>query len=381
MKKIYSSLALLFLTILAGKAQLIQASIGAGSIPNSVKIYIRSATAQPTTNISTLQFNIGIATAITPAPTTTVRSTSIAGVTWVVIPFTEGGYNNYSIQTAASPLVFNLPANTDYEVMEVAFTNGPITPQNVSLVTLPDGGTTGNGLFLCTGSYTSQGNNLYYTRSGVTVNNQFSYDQTGTTSGTATSTATIGGIPLPTKFLSFFATKSNDEAKLTWTVDNEEDNQYFDVEGSTDGRTFTALQRVNALRNGRASNTYSATDATISRYRVKTVYYRIKQVESSGTVLYSEVRQMNLSDKSFAATLYPNPVKTITKLVVDAPEAAKATIIIRDANGKTVKQMTLQLTRGINQQQIDATLFAAGDYNLTIVADKLNQTIKLTKSN
>jgi hypothetical protein len=191
----------------------------------------------------------------------------------------------------------------------------------------------------------------------------------------------ISGVALPTKFLSFFATKSNDEARLTWTVDNEQDNQYFDVEGSTDGRTFTTLQRVNALRNGRASNTYSATDATISRYRVKTVYYRIKQIESSGTILYSEVRQVNLSDKSFAATLYPNPVKTITKLVVDAPEAAKATIIIRDANGKTVKQMTLQLTRGINQQQIDATLFAAGDYNLTIMADKLNQTIKLTKSN
>jgi hypothetical protein len=191
----------------------------------------------------------------------------------------------------------------------------------------------------------------------------------------------ISGVLLPTKFLSFYATKSNDDTKLTWTVDNEENNNYFEVEGSTDGRTFRTVQRVNALRNGRFSNTYGTTDLNISRYNVKTVYYRIKQVEADGNVIYSEIRQVNLTDKNFSASLYPNPVKTITKLVVDAPEATKATILVRDASGKTVQQISIQLAKGINQHQIDATLFAAGDYNVTIVSDKLNQTIKLTKAN
>ncbi len=389
MKHIFITLLLLTI-LLDARTQVVRASIGPGSTANSIKIYIRPDISLPNINISTLQFNIGVSSSVTPVATATVRSTTSSFLTpanWIIsrgaVP--EGGFYNYSIYTAISPIPIVTISNTEMEVMEVAFSGGSVVPQNVALVCLPDGGSSTNGaaLFYCTSTLlNSNGSSLYYARTaGVVVNNQFSYSQDGSSSGTGTSTATISGIVLPTKFLSFIANKNDDNAKLTWTVDNEEDNAYFEVEASIDARTFNKIRKVDALRNGRSSNTYNTIDAQISRYSVPTVYYRIKQVEASGRITYTDVRQVNLDSKNFVAALYPNPVKTVTKLMIEAPEAAKATVIIRDAAGKAVKQLSLQLQKGTNQQNLDLASLAAGDYNLTIVSDKLNQTIKMTKSN
>lgn len=387
MKKISILFTLTVLSFCYCIGQTVRASIGIGSTPNSVKIYIRPDITLTGVNIGTLQFNLGISSLALPTATATVSSTTspfLAPSNWSVVRSTdpEGGYYHYSIFTIVSPITINTVANTEMEVMEIAFSDGSIIPQNVSLVCLPDGGNIQTGLFYFTSTVlNSDGSSLFYARnSNVLVTNLLSYTLSGLP-GVGISTATIAGVILPTKFLSFFATKSNDDAKLTWNVENEENNNYFEVEASVDGRSFKTVQRVNALRNGRSSNAYTTSDINIARYSTKTIYYRIKQVEADGHVVYSEVRQLNLTDKNFSASLYPNPVKTITKLVVDAPEATKATILVRDANGKTVQHQSVQLVKGINQQQIDATLFAAGDYSVTIMSDKLNQTIKMTKAN
>lgn len=363
-------------------AQKIWASLGPGSTSNSVKIYLKSATAISVTNISTLQFNIGIVSNITPVPNATIVSSSISGVTWSIEKALEGGYNNYMIQTANSPLSFAMITNTDFEVLEVSFSGGPLNPQNVSLVTLPGGGVgaaDGKALYYCSGIQWSAGNDLYYLRSGVTVVNNFSYNETTGATGTGTSLATLGNVILPTKFLSFLAVKKDDNAMLTWTVDNEEGNAYFDIQRSTDGRNFTDVLRVNAMHNGRSSNTYTTPDANISRLGSRTLYYRVRQVENTGTVIYSEVRQLNLDNKNFDIGIYPNPVANSSKLVIDAPEAGKAVITIRDISGKTVRQLSMDFVKGINQKNLDASMLAAGEYNVTVVSDKINQTVKMTK--
>ena len=168
---------------------------------------------------------------------------------------------------------------------------------------------------------------------------------------------------------------------LTWTVENEESNSYFDVQRSTDGRVFNDVIRVQALRNGRSSNTYTTPDVNISRIGSKVLYYRIKQVETSGEIVYSEVRQINLSTKNFTIGLYPNPVVSSTKLVIDAPEAGKAFVIVRDALGKTVQQINMEFVKGVNQKDLNATMLPAGEYNVSVVGASFTQTIKMTKTN
>jgi hypothetical protein len=201
MKKIYLVLLTAIIGISTGYAQLIQASLGLGTSANRYKIYLRSATAQTPSNISTLQFNVGVSDAISPKPTMTVVSTTLSGVNWDISEATEGGFHNYQLTNTAASISKDIPADTDVEILEVEFTGLPAA-SSVSLVTLPDGGPSITSLFYCTGSYTSDGSNLYYARPNVTVNNQFSYDETGASTGTATSTATYsaGGTSITDMF-------------------------------------------------------------------------------------------------------------------------------------------------------------------------------------
>lgn len=207
MKQSYFLLLLGTLAFCTANAQLMQASIGTGSAANRYKIYLKADATQTPSNISTLQFNIAVSDATTPKPTMTVFSSSLTGVStsaWTVSEATEGGYYNYQLTNSLSTIASNFTANTEVEALEVEFTGGPGS-LNAGLVTLPDGGASGISLFLCTGSYNSDGRavpGLYYARTGTVVNNQNSYDLVTPAPGVATSTAFLssGGTQITDMF-------------------------------------------------------------------------------------------------------------------------------------------------------------------------------------
>src|SRR5438094_967173 len=111
MKKIFV-IILLTAASFTGFGQTIKASIGIGSQPNRVKIYLMPDVTQPTGSFSTLQFNIGVdTTGLTVAPVLTVVS-SAWGLIWTVgTPYKEGAYWNYNIYTSTSPLPEAMVAN------------------------------------------------------------------------------------------------------------------------------------------------------------------------------------------------------------------------------------------------------------------------------
>jgi hypothetical protein len=184
----------------------------------------------------------------------------------------------------------------------------------------------------------------------------------------------------PVKFLSFYAQKSGDAAKLTWTVNDDANNKNFNVERSLDGHSYKVFTTVDALANGNAVNTYTTTDPVLSKQGSKNIYYRVQQVDKNGASVYSVIRLLNV-DNATPLALYPNPARTITRLVVDAPEATKAAIIVRDAAGRQVQLINTTLVKGINQKDINVSALPGGDYNVNLVSEKSSQSIKLTKIN
>ena len=188
-----------------------------------IKIYIKCNTTL-TTNISNLEFNIGVAdTDNIPKPTVVSSASSIA---WNISgPKAEGGYNNFYITSANSPFVYQLTANAEFQVIELEFSGHTILPKEVSLVTLPNGGSNGFAIFSSTGTPSSDGSNLYYKRPGTVVDNKFSYDLNNRQNlGTSTSTATLVLVQsvLPITLSSFTANISKDTAVLNWSVGNQD---------------------------------------------------------------------------------------------------------------------------------------------------------------
>ena len=207
---------------------------------------------------------------------------------------------------------------------------------------------------------------------------------TTTVTGTGASaiySLALSNVALPVKFLSFLALKSEDDAKLNWTVEGDDKNQFFEVERSLDGRTFRSFAKVNAVNNGRSVNTYELTDGRISGLGSQSVYYRIRQVDRDGNTTYSSIRNLNTTRRSTPVQLYPNPAKSTTKLVFDASNAGRGNVLVRDMQGKLVLQFNTQFIKGINQQDLNVSALASGDYNVTIAGEGFSHTLKLTKIN
>lgn len=342
--------------------------------------------ATQTASISTLQFNLGVRDSlITTAPTATVISHGFGAASWQITPaYSEGGYWNYNIYTATSPLTPSFTAGAEFEAMEIEFAGGVPATGRAGLVTLPDGGsTTANALFLCTGSIISNGqNNLYYTRAGVAVDNQNSYDPNFVQPGVGTSFATFPSQVLPVKFLNFTATKNNNTAILNWAVENEDANTAsYEILKSVNGVDFTSIKTLSPLNNGRTSNTYAFTVENLSSIRSSgLIYFRIKQVDKDGQVTYTDIKNVRLDGRGLAVNIYPNPVKNTANVTFDMEESAEVTIAVIDALGKQLSVKALKGVKGANITTVDMSKMAAGNYTLKLQTASETKTVSVVKA-
>lgn len=380
MKKIFTFSLLFSLLSTFSLAQgTVQASLGLGNAPNRVKIYIKSDVTK-TSNISTLEFNIAVPESETVAKPVVISSASSIG--WQVEDaVTEGGYKNFPILTAVSPiLTFDLTAGTEFEVMELEFSDQTVLPNSVSLITLPNGGQNGFLLFYCTGSPASDGGSLYYARSGpvytTNIVNGYSYDPTGTL-GTDVSSATLIASTTPVKLSSFSVISKNNDALLSWSVENQDANSsHFEIERSANGIDFSQIGTVNATSNTKES--YSYTDENINLSGA--VYYRLKMVDKDGQSAYSDIKSIQLANAAFAVSLYPNPVQNLTKLKVTLDEAQVIKVSVNNALGNMVKQYQIIGQKGSNEKTIDLSNVPSGSYMIRIEAGQNKKTLSVIKN-
>jgi hypothetical protein len=136
--------------------------------------------------------------------------------------------------------------------------------------------------------------------------------------------------PLPVTLIDFTAKAATDGSiKLSWSTANEVNNDYYEVERSTDMKRIDLVGKVAASEIGNQINSYQLSDE--KPYR-GTSYYRLKQTDVSG-----ESKMFNwvsiVSNQTYLA--YPNPVKQQHfQVQLDEPEEAKINLYSQD--GKMV---------------------------------------------
>jgi hypothetical protein len=175
--------------------------------------------------------------------------------------------------------------------------------------------------------------------------------------------------PLPVKLTSFAATAApNRSVQLAWNTASEINNDYFEVQHSIDGNTFTALGQVAGHHTTMQASAYSFVDATPSA--AATHYYRLRQVDLDGTSTFSAVQTVALAPGSSAAQLVvaPNPT-TANDLHVQVQYAGQAanpaTLTVQDMLGQTLFTQAVTLQPGANVFA-PATHLAPGAYWLTL---------------
>lgn len=183
---------------------------------------------------------------------------------------------------------------------------------------------------------------------------------------------------LPVKWASFTATKNADASILKWSTASEANNSHFEIQRSTDGKTFEAIGKVKGSGNSNKSVNYSFTDKEAATS--KTTYYRLKQVDFDGKAEYSKtVSVVNTIAKAGIGATLPNPFNSDLNVTVNASSATTANVVIMDMIGKVHHTSTEQLQSGANTISINTTDMPDGIYFVRVSYNGETYTQKVVK--
>lgn len=180
----------------------------------------------------------------------------------------------------------------------------------------------------------------------------------------------FGMSTLPVTLISYRAiVLSNQKVQLTWKTASETNNSHFEIEKSSDGRTFTFIGQVKAKESTGYILDYSFTDESPI---TGIMYYRLKQVDVDGTQKNMGIKTVHAGQTPNALRAYPNPISGNRITVSTGNEPLPAMYRITDVQGKLVQSGTLQH----EEQLIDVPGLKKGVYFLYIGA---GQVIKISK--
>lgn len=164
-----------------------------------------------------------------------------------------------------------------------------------------------------------------------------------------------------TEKLTFTAVKANEhDVLLKWETSAEANNDHYVVEKKRGNGSYEALTKVDAVGNTIERTKYEYTDRS-GMANVNT--FRIKQVDTDGTVVYSNEIEISFdfyeNDKF---VVYPVPARTSTTLKATGPLDADYRFSISDLTGRTLFNGFLDQNAPNSAIKIDLTDYAEGTY-------------------
>jgi len=173
--------------------------------------------------------------------------------------------------------------------------------------------------------------------------------------------------PLPIELLNFQVEKDlNHHANISWTTAAEVNNNYFEIQKSSDGQQWQFVSKVKGNRNSASSLDYTFTD---QKPLSGISYYRIKQVDFDGIMSYTPVKSISFdvphTNKSLR--IFPNPVTHQLSIPGEYPEDVQ--IQIFNTLGQTMEGFFLR--KAGSDINVNVSNLPAGLYLLFINNEKL----------
>ncbi|MCC2545698.1 T9SS type A sorting domain-containing protein [Hymenobacter sp. BT175] len=202
-----------------------------------------------------------------------------------------------------------------------------------------------------------------------------------TTTSLGSLTLSNASNPLPVELTEFTAERRENHARLRWVTASEKDNDYFDVESSIDGRTFSRIGTVKGRGTTSQRSTYELLDARIARYGADVIYYRLRQVDKDGKASHSPLRTVTVpAESELMIQAFPNPFGKHLTIRIRSVVASPVNLGVHDALGKRVFSKAAELTAGTNELALDELQqLPRGVYFLTVRTAGEQRVLKLTR--
>jgi hypothetical protein len=142
-------------------------------------------------------------------------------------------------------------------------------------------------------------------------------------------------VPLPVELTDFTLDYNGDVSRLAWTTDSEKNTDYFLVEKSSDGKSYSYFDKVIAAGNSTEPKSYSVNDPNPNK--TGNTYYRLKQFDKhSNAPTFSQVKVLSLYGDRSKLRVQPNPANNNLEIMLPANFISNFNIQVFDRLGAKV---------------------------------------------
>lgn len=186
---------------------------------------------------------------------------------------------------------------------------------------------------------------------------------------------------LPVELLSFNASCENGIVVCKWSTASEINNNYFSVERSENGTTFTEIGTVKGAANSSTKTNYEFTDELSNPFiHQSVVYYRLKQTDYDGRQDYYGPISVDCSPfGEWNFILQSIPAKDELLGTIFTPGEEKFQIDIHDLQGRVILSDKFTTDKGSNLIKFDIKNIDSGMYFVKVYNEKRKFAKKFVK--
>lgn len=183
-----------------------------------------------------------------------------------------------------------------------------------------------------------------------------------------TNGASLNCTPLPIELITFTGIRRDKKNYLEWKTLSEINNDFFTIEKSKDGYTFTEYGTVKGAGFSTTTKTYSLFDYYPHN---GITYYRLKQTDFNGEYTYSDVISIeNTSNEIYVDNIHPNPTNGNINYTFYSTLAGNITIEFYDLLGKLILSEKQMVIEGNNTLSSKTEAFEKGIYSMKVTFEK-----------
>ncbi|HEY6436211.1 MAG TPA: choice-of-anchor V domain-containing protein [Ignavibacteriaceae bacterium] len=183
--------------------------------------------------------------------------------------------------------------------------------------------------------------------------------------------------PVPVELSNFVVTVNLNNVQISWTTLTETNNSGFDIERKTESSDWLEITFVPGFGTSTESHSYIYND---NQLQDGSYSYRLKQINLDGSVVYSDIVNIEVSIPS-EFTLeqnYPNPFNPSTNIGFRVAEFGFVSLKVYDALGNLVATLAdEQKPAGEYDVEFNAQGFTSGIYFYKLETEFFNATKKM----
>jgi hypothetical protein len=188
-------------------------------------------------------------------------------------------------------------------------------------------------------------------------------------------------VGLPLTLIEFKVDKENGNSNLKWITASEKNFSHFNIEKSTDAKSFKTIGMVNSKGQSNVKSNYNFIDREKDQ---QTVYYRLKMTDKDNSFSYSKIISSladseNSSDLSIISQTIHNDN---LNLVLNSKSVIPVSIEVYDVRGKQLIHLNdVKLNAGDNRVNTDVSALDPAVYFLKIssVVDEKRTPLTITQ--